>query len=129
MFSYFFDRKLESQQYLGACARHGFSGAQRFTDRLTESPCERFRFFTEKLIINQIWTPARAAFFQERNASPIPSPNPLVSVFMFFKEKLIINPIWAPTRAAFFEERNVSPIPRPNPLVSVFMFFTEKLII
>ena len=86
-----------------------------------------FIFFNENLNLDRIWTPARAAIFQERNFSPTGQPYPLVSVFMFFNENVNLKQIWAPARAAISQERNFSPTGQPYPLVSVFICFSKKL--
>ena len=85
-------------------------------------------FSKKKQITVQVWAPARAAIFQERNFSPSAQPDPLLSVFLFFRKGLIANQIWAPARTAIFHERNISLTAQSIPLVSVYIFLTENLI-
>ena len=83
-------------------------------------------FFSEKLILNRIWTPARAAIFQERNFSPTGQSYPLVSVFILFSENLNLNRIWTPARAASLQERNFSPTPSTVSPCERFHIFQQK---
>ena len=82
--------------------------------------------FQQKMNLDRIWAPARAAIFQERNFSPIGQPYPLVSVFRFFSKNLNLNRIWVPARAAIFQECNFSPTPSTVSPCERFHVFQKK---